>query len=387
MLRVIEQTGEPDFYHEQILSTCATAPLEEWGNYDTEQLFDSVKIFAQRGDTRARRLMYDRFVVNYKENPRFRGEVYIGVEQLIELDGIDAFLVVADRVGALIAAGQPLVDVSYILELTAREYGEPETLDALRHGASTNLNLETYVKATEGFHLEPAGIVAKRRETPAYRYAEIREMLMRNPYGPRELSLRAWGKQASQEDIAQAAADLLQETDEKRLRSLLYIFCYRRFPLDHSRLFELVDYADRAISVRALMALSQIGDCTVRDFAFKLIRESRRLGDVVKLLINNYQDGDDAIIESLAASQMDSEEYHSLGFDVPTFYQAHPNPQVEARLLVKLYEMGPCSQCREKFVDRLMQLGPLPEWMVQECLADTNHDLAEKVRGYLATAN
>lgn len=67
----------------------------------------------------------------------------------------------------------------------------------------------------------------------------------------------------------------------------------------------------------------------------------------------------------------------ALGAGALRVLQADPTREAIAALLT-LYEAGPCSSCRERSVDLLLQLGSLPDHILDELLYDANLDLRAK---------
>ena len=67
MFDIIHLTDQVQFYREHILA--ALARSEPSGDWDSYQLFDFARLFAQSGDTVARQLIYDTFVRNAAAHP------------------------------------------------------------------------------------------------------------------------------------------------------------------------------------------------------------------------------------------------------------------------------------------------------------------------------
>ena len=43
------------------------------------------------------------------------------------------------------------------------------------------------------------------------------------------------------------------------------------------------------------------------------------------------------------------------------FFAANPNPEIEARLLNKMYEKEPCAHCRSNILERLLEMNRLTD--------------------------
>lgn len=198
---------------------------------------------------------------------------------------------------------------------------------------------------------------------------------------------KEWLAAASDEVVNRFATDLLDEIEPKRLLRLLQLFSKRRFPFDHQKLLQLAEFGDDrlerdVISIFAIYALSLIPHPDVRALALKMIAEGNRAERAVGLLVNNFEPGDWQLITELTRHPLDAEAYHSLAFGVHGIYKAHPS-EAAAEAFTNFYEYGECSYCRDRNIEVLLELGALPEWMLEELKHDANSDLrARAQRGF-----
>lgn len=89
------------------------------------------------------------------------------------------------------------------------------------------------------------------------------------------------------------------------------------------------------------------------------------------MLATNYEEGDERIVESLLALELDEVTYHSLCLSVRHFFERHETAEA-THALTLLYENGPCSLCRNACVELLIARGVLPDWMREECHSDSD---------------
>jgi hypothetical protein len=367
MFDIIELTGEAEFYRQHILAALADSG-DDW---DASQLFDLARRFAQRGDAAARQAMYDKFLANCR-----RGDD-TGAEQLIFLDGIPGFLFAAEQIGKMLLDTDSSWKYSYLLDLLKDMSGEDARLAVEQVGAD-NAQVKAYMDSI-------AEVQAKRekwgdtRLSPASTtYDQLKQLIIENGEWP-NISTTRWGELATDTDLAQAASDLLLETDPRRLRGYLRIFWRRMYPLDVEPLIELARHQEMKIAAPAMRTLQIIPHPMIRTFALDLIATlSDRIGWAPELLVKNYQEGDHLILERLMTVPLIEDNYQQLGRGIMDFCEAHPNPESEERLMLMLYEHDPCSHCREGIVERLLAIGRLPTWMAEECRYDVNLDIREK---------
>jgi hypothetical protein len=181
-----------------------------------------------------------------------------------------------------------------------------------------------------------------------------------------------WAAQASEDDLGRAAEDLLKQDSPRRLRIYLRFFRRRRFPLDPGPLIGLASDPDGITAVTAMIALDNIRHPDVRSLALRLMESDDEMaGRAVGLLVENYETGDFGRVEALEARLLDAEAYHAFEREALGFYAAHPGDESEERVLLRMYENGPCAHCRHRAVERLRARKRLPDWMAEECRYDS----------------
>jgi hypothetical protein len=154
------------------------------------------------------------------------------------------------------------------------------------------------------------------------------------------------------------------------------------FPLEPDILFPLALEEDGRLSAAAQNALQNITHPSVRAFALQMIAEARDTGRMAGLLLNNFQEGDWTLLESLTLRSFDLDDYHSLGFSIREIFEIHQSREAVGSL-TNLYERGPCSFCRDHVIEHLHTLNAIPQWMYEECQYDADLDIRAKVKSYL----
>jgi hypothetical protein len=182
-----------------------------------------------------------------------------------------------------------------------------------------------------------------------------------------------WMRDAPDEEFRNAATDLSSECDPERLKALLFGFgrraVPRRFPLHPKPLIRLVDSEDDSIVIRALSALEQVTHDEVRALFFRLRGDAKWSDRAIGLLRHNYQLGDDELITELLERETDPDSLHIMGIDVRGICEDN-HVSEGLRLLLLVYEKGPCSTCRYGCVKMLQEMDAVPDWMARECLHD-----------------
>jgi hypothetical protein len=198
--------------------------------------------------------------------------------------------------------------------------------------------------------------------------------------------ITSWGERASDEEVERAAHGLIAARDPKVQFAHLRIFARRRFPLDIQVLLGLVEVDQEPVALAAAKALSQITHPAVRELAFRLVdtRAPGRRG-AIELVGRNFQPGDHAVALGWFKAEQDLEARHSMGMDLTDFWERHPDEESEVSMLRALYELGPCSFCREGAVRRLIERNALTEQMRVECAYDANDEIRKLIEEQQAT--
>jgi hypothetical protein len=363
---VIQATGEPGFYRTRLLA--AETKLSD--DYDGAQILALLRLFAAQGDAEARRCLYDTFAANANT------DVPDGSADIVELDGLSGLLAIADRI---VIDPDDSWYAGYLINLAAEQTGEVETRAALAAAAEHQPGIAAFL-ALAWADEERYRNRKSRAEVPDYE--AIRARMRLGEREARSLLLR-WGRQATDDQLARAAVDLLAEEDPECLHTYLRLFADRRFPLAIARLLALTGDADTRIAYAAVRALANIEDAQVRALGLDLLASGR--GDGARLLAANFREGDFALIENYLTTWKGRDELHDLGFGLWDIVDQHPGREATDALLAQ-YERGPCSLCRVAAVRQLQALGPLPGWLVAECQHDANLDLRADAREYGAQA-
>ena len=97
------------------------------------------------------------------------------------------------------------------------------------------------------------------------------------------------------------------------------------------------------------------------------------------MLRQNCEPGDHEIVLRWFEEEEDREARHWLGIDLRKLWERCPEPATEPKMLLNLYEKGPCSFCRRFVLDRLIELDSLPDSIRAECVQDANEEIRQLV--------
>ena len=366
MYELVGRLPDKAFYCDAVLNALAGSGDDN----DAVQRFRFALRLSRDGHERAKRMMRE----SYNPGPS-RGEL-IGVN-FLDMDGIQGLLFVAEKMGAVLLAKPGESDIGWIISRSKEASGEQATWDALRDAGRKSPNIEAYRLACEAGEAASHRKDLIRKEIPAMSYAELLDRAPANkPY-----LLWKWGEQASDQELELAARGLLESEEPKEQLRHLRIFSRRLFPLRPDTLITLAEGADdRLIGLNAMRALAHVSDPAVRALAFRIVKSDVSWrGDAISLLTKNFKPGDHETVLSWFEAAEDYDVQHSFAIDLREFWRQHPADKTEVRMLKSLYENGPCSQCREFALERLIELDALTEQMRTECVYDANDDIRSLV--------
>jgi hypothetical protein len=363
---LLHATGAPGDYLEPILE--ALAGNDEDNAY---QLCGLAMRFARDGSDEARKALYARVERNAGT------EDISGWDEVIEFDGIEGFQHVA-RHHAWLLDSEGIWRASSRLEDLEQRTGPERTWAELR--ALDDPAVGALLNAIQGYR-------EQRDPRPEWKKPDVGDF--RSMYlhlsdparAGRHAYLWRWGKYTSPDQLELAAKALLAETNVQRVRALLDVFHWRRFPLDHTPLIDMARSDDIEIAFRTALALQHIADPSVRELGLELLGVEGTRYRGVWLLTTNYQETDQGLLaEVCAAAPTDEDLAHRLGLAALEFEEAHPGPGSTSALL-SVYEWTPCAGCRESCVRHLVKHNALTEAIREECLWDCEEETRALARG------
>ncbi|KAB2855421.1 MAG: hypothetical protein F9K46_15580 [Anaerolineae bacterium] len=222
MYTIIHATNDFAFYRDAIYSALLklTAETED---YDIQHIFRLAANIAEDDDTEMREAIIQKFLAM----PALGG--FTAGEEIIRLDGIDGFIYVAELLseqmrqhGLDFIVGEHTYSADIGLFFALQDgIGEEEAKAAVETLRTERPSITPILDAIDQWR-RPA-ISQKRKKSKPRPYAEIKQMI-ESPNPDREFTYRFWGKKATEDDITQAAQDLLIQSDPVRLRDYLRIF-------------------------------------------------------------------------------------------------------------------------------------------------------------------
>ena len=387
LLEAMELIGDVAFFEQRILEAYPETPtitpeFHEDARFD-RQFTDFALTFAQRSSHVAHALLRERFAKNPEYDEKFSLEKDSAI---MELDGLAGLQFVLEQY-ALVSADDPEFYLSrWFVDDLEEMLGVEVVQNYLEQLCLENDGIRVLVERSKLSKNKAPQQKATKRAIASVSYDDLMRILeRRSPYPG---SARGWARLATLELIERAARDLLDQTDPELIRGYLHVFQSRPFPLDVSLLLTFAQHANADVRNAALRALQFFRHPAVRALALELRNDPSTMVEAIGVLALNYESGDSKIIIEASHRVSEASELrtiHALGSEIIDIYEKNHVPEA-LEPLTGIYEVTPCSNCREYVVKLIHEIGILPDWMLEEAAWDSREHTRINARAWMAAA-
>jgi len=355
---LIQHSGDRNLFRDAVFQHL-TQPPDKTDEYDWAQIFHLAKQFASEGDSDMRLAMYSGF-----DLLGFDTAGVSSATSLINLDVLGGFVFAVKRFDTSSPEDDWWIIGSLISDLEDR-VGKQEADQLIASAVAADVSIENVIGAHRRYkeELTKASVRANSEQVD---FQALKDMPGESSWA--WLFLR-WALKTTPEELSAATSHFLSDASPEKVLGCLRVFAHRPFPGDVCRLLELSESDHERVRRAAVVALSKIKDPSVRGRALVLSQSDERFGDGIELLESNYQAGDFRIFEDLFTRSLTPDEIHGVGMSIHNIVDNNVWPELE-NVLLFLYEAGPCSMCRIEFVDALVELEKLPDFIRDECQFD-----------------
>jgi hypothetical protein len=118
--------------------------------------------------------------------------------------------------------------------------------------------------------------------------------------------------------------------------------------------------SDEQTQTAAIAAFAQCSDPRINALAIRLLRQSPQTikQGVLRLFMRNYRPGDNeainAVLQASPLAELTGDDRHHIGYDLVEVAKMQSDPEL-ATSLEWVYEHSPCSNCRGKSLERLIE--------------------------------
>ena len=349
MADIVRATGESDFFVAQIIEALFAGREDD----SYSQFYELTGLLAA-DHAAAREALYAAFTEHRVDRDCHRAEV------LMNLDGLDGYLFAVETWIRDAYEEDDHFSMIQLLNDAEERFGADAVADCMARAARADPAIANYHAAAKEHHAAWRAGLNSRPPRPVLTYENLRALAATPSRFLKEALWANRGRPMDDETAGRIALDLLTETDPTTLAHLLCLFGKYEFPGDPAPLFAMALGADETVARAAAFALAAVVDPGVRALGLEIMD-----GDIdpwrgVRLLIDNYEPGDCRAMLRLLERLDDPDAVHWLGISSRDVFDQNPSSEF-AEVLQRFYEKGMCAMCRSSVVDRLLQLGPLPE--------------------------
>lgn len=381
----------------QPFSTAIVDALErETDTWDSQQLCELAALMGKRGDKKAHEALRRRVL---RRAETAGGDDWVGVEELLSLDGLAAVVDLAQRYGRILIENPeespPLLDdLTEELDFLAQS---ETTLQALAGSDAEIRAYLTYWRKRKAARARRATHKSKMtreelREVPRERFRRMfpLEKMLEDAAAEKGSfpgRYTRFGMNATQEELGAVFHRLEQETTEGVCQRLLWVFRRAELPQISPKIWQLTASNNKDVQSAAIEALAQLRDRRVGELGRSRLRShdfTEGDSELLDLFIRNYVPGDEELVMAVLQGLVPiSDNAHYLCLSLLDIAEENHSPLL-LPLLTWAYEMTPCTDCRFRALKLLRDLGAISQEIIRECLFDANEDIqqiAKSVQG------
>ncbi len=313
-------------------------------SYGLNQLCEIARLYAQDGNTKARKVLYKRFQKNLRP-----GYTYCGNDSILALDGIDGLLMIADLIGQILQKDPDDWEDGTREKFFQEKNPTINVFQRLRTAAKNNKNIETYlhsIKANKQLRSK-----VKKREP--FTYALIKERIENKTIKYISALIT---KELTHSDLVLLANDFLKEKNHQKLEIYLRVFSRIKFPLDYAPILKVAKsrYTKKnGLLYFAIKALSLFKAKEIRQFVLEKIASSKYPDRYVGLLALNYQRGDQKVFLRIIEKTNNKDRIHALAIALTDIYETIHTTECK-KPVEAIYEKLTCGLHREDLVKILI---------------------------------
>jgi hypothetical protein len=345
------------------------------------QLCGFAKEMALKGDSVAEQALADR--VYLQSNLRGQQhdndliiEDWIGVDELIEVRGIDALLELSRIYGRRLLTNPDdwvIDDLEIFTAKSAEIVGVFEEYAKVEESIAVYYRylIDRQVFMTDEERESTRQSSPRQKISISQRLGSANETIIdaaRNKRSEYPSFYTTIGIRSTAAELEPIFDLLLTEADEDICLRLLWVF--RRAPLPRlaDRLFDWADSEYGKLRMAAVKALAQISDDRVYQLGRSKLANRQLTGmdtGTIDLFINNYHSGDaELLLAGLNDVEIDEDRW-TICYGILSLTKKQSNPEL-GLLLNWIYDRTPCSCCRQRAVSQLSDYGLLSDRLLAE---------------------
>lgn len=362
--QLIELSGRKEAIVEAVLKALATEREDTW---NLDQLFALAAIFAKQGNAKARQAIYKRYHKNV-----IKGSEWVGEEEILELDGMQGLLHVAEVRGRALTEDPEEWEDSFLVDCFQEDHPEIPVYQELRTAAKGNAFIKKYLDMIRKHPWSGP----ERPARPKFDYAFVKERIekkIRVPATPNVV------RQLSKADIKRLADDFLQEGDFEKRERYLSVFTNTPFPYGYQPILKMAQGKSRRgsrVVWLACRSLKFFEAKAIRQFALAKLPVTRQPAVYLPLLVSNYKKGDYRLLVEIAERNHNEHMIHDMIWGYIAIYRANKTRHCK-QPLETLYRKLTCGLHRYDLLKILYENGVLSKTILREMKYDSEEDNRE----------
>ncbi|MCP4176829.1 MAG: hypothetical protein GY756_03605 [bacterium] len=355
---------------EKIKSAIFTALLnEKKDTWALTQLFDFAKLFALQGDVKARDLMYQRFFQNTIE-----GSNWVGGYEIIDLDGIEGMLYIAQTIGASILKNSEIIEDNMMINYFKDQNPKINAEEILKEKGKRDIAIKSYLNNISRTEKKRAN-----RSEKSKKYADIIDEIenCRSIFSLRK-------RKFSMEELESIAIQMQQAKTSTLLERYLQLFSRNPFPFDVSYLLDVAEKrCKKSIDPFVIGALSQNSDERIRHYALEKLNKTSRPEYYLELLVNNYRESDSDLLQDIVEKTRYEHRIEHLAYTITDIYKKNKTTGCKGPLEA-LYNKMNCGIHRNTVIELLIEMSQLSDKISKEAIYDCDFETRELVKRNIA---
>jgi hypothetical protein len=335
---------------------------------DALQLCELGFHYAEKGDDEFRSRLYQ--IV--QERP-FADTRYLGEEEIIRLDGDEAFLLAVRVRGSQLAGRNWDWDDSVLMQKTVERLGEERVSSLLQAAGDEAVQRfrDRWQQEKDNEERQDESDQTQSEQTTPTGVSEIISAI--ESEAKNRVTLRIWGRRARDEDLETVLQYLLATRNPESIANCLRVFSARQFPRILPELVDLCHHRDGHVRRAAFVALENNSHPLIRQLAEEELQNGVPDGLALGLFIKNYQPGDEQRILNFTELPGSNDQMHEVLMDVVKVCEE--NEQADcSQLGVVAYALQPCGMCRGWAAGLWQKRNVAPSWLIDECRFDSEED-------------
>lgn len=357
--RFIKKSKQKDKIIKAILTKLQSEKRDFWG---LDQICDLVVKFYKAGHLEAKTALYNRF-----EKNSIQGYAFCGQDQLMEIDGMNGILKVAEIVGKRLYENPDDYEGSRQIDYYQKRHPSIDIYAELNKASAKN----KYIKAYYDSILKNKWKLPRRRKIKRFSYEIIKEKIDNKGFG-HLLSER--NNELTESEVEKLAFEFLIEKDNQKKEKYLRFFSTRKFPFDYKPILKIAsgkNLRKTRLVECAVKSLKHFSANEIRDLALEKLSTEKNPCDYLNLLVSNYKKGDCKLLTEIVNRSDDYEFIHANVFGFINIYEVNATKECKEPLET-IYKKMNCGLHRQDIVKILLDNNVLSNKIFAELEFDSD---------------